>query len=92
MTDGLAKDGLTDVYDGKAMGNAAELCASSCASAGEDQDAFAVESYRRSQQPRQPGKFKDEIVPVEIPQRKGDPFSSRRMKSPLTLSSIRFLN
>src|SRR6187402_2555204 len=47
--DGLAKDGLTDVYDGKAMGNAAELCASTCGISREEQDAFAVESYKRSQ-------------------------------------------
>src|SRR6478609_1594245 len=47
--DGLAKDGLTDVYDGKAMGYAAELCASTCGISREEQDAFAVESYKRSQ-------------------------------------------
>ncbi|HAO45313.1 MAG TPA: acetyl-CoA C-acetyltransferase, partial [Chitinophagaceae bacterium] len=45
--DGLAKDGLTDAYDGKAMGNAAELCASTCCISREDQDAFAIESYKR---------------------------------------------
>ena len=49
LIDGLAKDGLTDVYDGKAMGNAAELCASTCGISREAQDAFAVESYRRAQ-------------------------------------------
>src|SRR5450432_2616645 len=70
LIDGLAKDGLTDAYDGKAMGNAAELCASSCNIGREDQDAFAVESYRRSQAAWAAGKFADEIVPVEIPQRK----------------------
>ena len=47
--DGLAKDGLTDVYDGKAMGNAAELCASNCKISREKQDAFAIECYKRSQ-------------------------------------------
>ena len=73
MIDGLAKDGLTDVYDGKAMGNAAELCASTCGISREDQDAFAIESYKRSQAANKNGKFKNEIVPVEIPQRKGDP-------------------
>lgn len=73
MIDGLAKDGLTDVYDGKAMGNAAELCASTCGISREDQDAFAIESYKRSIAATESGKFKDEIVPVEIPQRKGDP-------------------
>ena len=49
MIDGLAKDGLTDVYNGKAMGNAAELCAATCGISREDQDAFAIESYKRSQ-------------------------------------------
>jgi acetyl-CoA C-acetyltransferase len=73
MIDGLAKDGLTDVYDGKAMGNAAELCASTCGISRADQDAFAIESYKRSQAAWESGKFANEMVPVEIPQRKGDP-------------------
>ena len=73
LIDGLAKDGLTDVYDGKAMGNAAELCARECGITREDQDAFAIESYKRSQSAWEKGLFQDEIVPVEIPQRKGDP-------------------
>ena len=73
MIDGLAKDGLTDVYDGKAMGNAAELCASNCGISRADQDAFAIESYKRSQAAWESGKFTNEIVPVEIPQRKGEP-------------------
>jgi acetyl-CoA C-acetyltransferase len=73
LIDGLAKDGLTDVYDGKAMGNAAELCASTCGISRADQDAFAIESYKRSQAAWESGKFANEIVPVEIPQRKGDP-------------------
>jgi acetyl-CoA C-acetyltransferase len=73
LIDGLAKDGLTDVYDGKAMGIAAELCAKECGISREDQDAFAIESYHRSQHAWEKGLFADEIVPVEIPQRKGDP-------------------
>jgi len=73
LIDGLAKDGLTDAYDGKAMGNAAELCASTCGISREAQDAFAITSYRRSQAAWAAGKFNDEIVPVKIPQRKGDP-------------------
>ena len=73
LVDGLAKDGLTDVYDGKAMGNAAELCATQCGISREEQDAFAVESYRRSQQAWEKNSFADEIMPVEVPQRKGDP-------------------
>lgn len=72
MIDGLAKDGLTDVYDGKAMGNAAELCASTCGISRQDQDAFAIESYTRSQHAVQHNKFLDEIIPVPIPQKKGD--------------------
>ena len=73
LIDGLAKDGLTDVYDGLAMGNAADMCASSCNISREEQDAFAVESYKRSQAATADGKFKEEIIPVSIPQRKGDP-------------------
>ncbi|HRQ50574.1 MAG TPA: acetyl-CoA C-acyltransferase [Agriterribacter sp.] len=71
LVDGLAKDGLTDVYDGKAMGHAAELCARECGISREEQDAFAVESYRRSQQAWERKHFADEIIPVEVPQRKG---------------------
>ena len=73
LIDGLAKDGLTDVYDGKAMGNAAELCAKECGISREDQDKFAIESYKRSQAAWENAAFADEVVPVEIPQRKGDP-------------------
>lgn len=73
LVDGLAKDGLTDVYDGKAMGNAAELCARECGISREEQDAFAIESYKRSQAAWEAGKFAGEVIPVEIPQRKGDP-------------------
>lgn len=73
MIDGLAKDGLTDVYDGKAMGISAELCARTCQISRADQDAFAIESYQRSQRAWNEGKFDAEIVPVSIPQRKGDP-------------------
>lgn len=73
MIDGLAKDGLTDVYNNYAMGNAADLCAKGCNISREDQDAFAIESYTRSKNAWADGKFNDEIVPVEIPQRKGDP-------------------
>jgi len=83
--DGLAKDGLTDVYDGKAMGNAAELCASGCNVTREDQDAFAIESYKRSQAAVNNGKFSDEIVPVEIPQRKGDPVLFAKDEEPFNV-------
>jgi acetyl-CoA C-acetyltransferase len=72
MIDALVRDGLTDVYDGKAMGNAAELCASSCGITREEQDAFAMESYRRSQTAVNEGKFEQEIIPVMVPQRNGE--------------------
>ena len=72
LVDGLAKDGLTDAYDNQAMGMAAELCARECGISREDQDAFATESYKRSQAAWNSGYFDNEIVPVPIPQRKGD--------------------
>jgi acetyl-CoA C-acetyltransferase len=80
--DGLAKDGLTDVYDGKAMGNAAELCAKDCGISREEQDKFAVESYKRSQAAWEKGLFNDEVVPVEVPQRKGDPIPFSKDEEP----------
>lgn len=83
--DGLAKDGLTDVYDGQAMGNAAELCASTCGVSREEQDAFAIESYTRSQAAVNNGLFDAEIVPVEIPQRKGDPIVFSKDEEPFNV-------
>jgi acetyl-CoA C-acetyltransferase len=83
--DGLAKDGLTDVYDGKAMGNAAELCARECGISRADQDAFAIESYKRSQAAWEAGKFANEVVPVEIPQRKGDPVVISKDEEPFNV-------
>jgi acetyl-CoA C-acetyltransferase len=85
MIDGLAKDGLTDVYDGKAMGNAAELCATTCGISREDQDAFAIESYKRSQAATNEGKFENEIVPVTIPQKKGDPIIFSKDEEPFNV-------
>lgn len=73
LTDGLVHDGLTDVYNQYHMGNAAENTAKVHNISRDDQDAFAIESYKRSEAAWQAGAFKDEIVPVEIPQRKGDP-------------------
>jgi acetyl-CoA C-acetyltransferase len=72
LVDGVAKDGLIDVYHNYAMGNAADLCAKECNISREEQDKFAIESYKRSKAAWDTGKFKEEIVPVEIPQRKGD--------------------
>ncbi len=85
LIDGLAKDGLTDVYDGQAMGIAAELCASECGISREDQDLFATESYRRSQAAWNEGKFTAEIVPVSIPQRKGDPIIVDKDEEPFNV-------
>jgi acetyl-CoA C-acetyltransferase len=83
--DGLAKDGLIDVYDGKAMGNAAELCAKECGITREAQDTFAIESYKRSQAAWEQGKFAEEIVPVEIPQRKGEPIIFNKDEEPFNV-------
>lgn len=85
LIDGLARDGLTDVYDGQAMGNAAELCASTCGISREDQDQFAIESYRRSQAAWNNGWFENEIVPVPIPQKKGDPILFSRDEEPFNV-------
>jgi acetyl-CoA C-acetyltransferase len=85
LIDGLAKDGLTDVYDGKAMGNAAEFCASTCNVTRNEQDAFAIESYKRSQAAVNGGKFDNEIVPVAIPQRKGDPILFGKDEEPFNV-------
>lgn len=72
MIDGLAKDGLTDVYHNYAMGNAADMCAKECNISREEQDNFAIESYKRSAAAWAAGKFEAEIVPVEMVGRKGD--------------------
>ncbi|SDM92562.1 acetyl-CoA C-acetyltransferase [Daejeonella rubra] len=72
IIDGLVKDGLWDVYNDYHMGSAAELCATDCNISREDQDAYAIESYKRSQASQAEGKFKNEITPVEIKDRKGE--------------------
>ncbi|MES2567101.1 MAG: acetyl-CoA C-acyltransferase [Bacteroidota bacterium] len=71
VVDGLAKDGLTDVYGNVPMGNCAELCAKEHGFTREEQDAFAIESYKRSAAAWESGKFKEEIVPVEVVTKKG---------------------
>lgn len=73
MQDGLLKDGLTDVYNKQHMGVCAELCAKENNISREEQDAFAVQSYERSAAAWAAGKFREEVVPVSIPQRKGEP-------------------
>ena len=73
MEDGMQKDGLVDAYDKVAMGVCADACATEYKFSREDQDNFAIESYNRSSKAWIEGKFADEIVPVEIPQRRGEP-------------------
>ena len=72
LIDGLVKDGLTDVYNNIHMGNCAELCAKEMNFSREQQDAFAIESYKRSADAWENGKFKDEVIPVAVPQRRGN--------------------
>lgn len=73
LLDGISKDGLLDVYSKVSMGNCAELCAKEHEISREDQDNFAITSYQRASAAWKNGKFKDEIVAVSVPQRKGDP-------------------
>ena len=73
MLDGITKDGLLDVYSNVPMGNCAELCAEKYEITREDQDNFAITSYKRAAQAWEDGKFSNEVVPVAVPQRKGDP-------------------
>ncbi|MEJ6798194.1 MAG: acetyl-CoA C-acyltransferase [Crocinitomicaceae bacterium] len=73
MLDGITKDGLLDVYNNVPMGNCAELCAKEHNFSREDQDAFAIDSYKKAAAAWEAGKFNDEVVPVAVPQRKGDP-------------------
>ena len=73
MTDGLINDGLMDVYTNQLMGGCAEECAKEHNFSREDQDNFAIDSYKKAAKAWENGWFKDEVVPVEIPQRKGEP-------------------
>ena len=72
MIDGMVKDGLTDVYNDTHMGVCADMCAKEYGFSREDQDNFAIDSYKKSAAAWEAGKFNDEIVPVEVPQRRGD--------------------
>jgi acetyl-CoA C-acetyltransferase len=85
MVDGLAKDGLTDVYHKYAMGNAAENTAAEMNITREAQDAFAIESYTRAQKSVTEGLFDAEIVPVSIPQRKGEPVIFAKDEEPFNV-------
>ncbi len=73
LIDGLQKDGLSDAFDNNAMGVLADLCATKYSISREDQDNFAIQSYERSTKAWENGKFDSEIVPVSVPQRKGEP-------------------
>lgn len=73
LIDGMQKDGLVDAYDQNAMGVCADACATKYKFSREDQDAFAIQSYKRSASAWEAGKFNNEIVPVEVPQRRGEP-------------------
>ena len=86
LQDGLAKDGLVDVYDKVAMGNFADACALKYNVSREAQDAFAVNSYKKAQQAMDNGWFKDEIVPVEIPQKKGAALMVDKDEEPLKVN------
>ena len=72
LIDGMQKDGLVDAYDNNAMGVCADACATKYSFTREDQDNFAIQSYNRSAQAWKDGKFANEVVPVEVPQRRGD--------------------
>lgn len=73
LEDGMQKDGLVDAYDKNAMGVCADLCATTHHFSREDQDAFAIQSYNRAAEAWTAGKFADEVIPVEVPQRRGEP-------------------
>ncbi|MFT6934941.1 MAG: acetyl-CoA C-acetyltransferase [Maribacter sp.] len=73
MVDGMQKDGLVDVYDEQAMGVSADACAEKYKFSREDQDQYAIQSYQRAAQAWENGSFKNEIVPVSVPQRRGEP-------------------
>jgi acetyl-CoA C-acetyltransferase len=73
LVDGMQKDGLVDAYDKNAMGVCADACAKEYGYSREEQDAFAVQSYERSAKAWSDGKFNDEVVPVSVPQRRGEP-------------------
>lgn len=85
MLDGLAKDGLVDVYDKVAMGNFADLCATEHAISRIDQDAFAMSSYQKSQAATEKGLFKEEIVSITIPQKKGEPIVIDKDEEPFNV-------
>ncbi|WP_269222659.1 acetyl-CoA C-acyltransferase [Flavobacterium sp. IMCC34518] len=94
MIDGLQKDGLTDAYDNNAMGVSADLCAAEYNISRQEQDDFAIQSYSRSAKAWSDGKFDNEIVPVAVPQRKGEPllFSKDEEYTNVSIERIPSLN
>lgn len=94
LIDGLQKDGLTDAYDNNAMGVCADLCATEHQISREEQDSFAIQSYERSAKAWNEGKFDNEVIPVSIPQRRGEPiiFSKDEEYSNVKLDKIPSLN
>ena len=82
VTDSMIKDGLWDPYGDKHMGNCAEMCAEKYTFSREQQDAFALESYKRSQAAMEAGEFEAELAPVSVPQRKGDPIVVAKDEEP----------
>lgn len=85
LTDGLVKDGLWDVYNDYHMGSAAELCATDCGFSREEQDAYAIGSYKKTQAAQNDGKFDSEIIAVEVKDRKGDVTLVSRDEDPWTV-------
>jgi acetyl-CoA C-acetyltransferase len=85
LLDGLAKDGLVDAYDKVAMGNFADLCASTHNISRADQDKFAIESYEKAQKAIHAGLFDNEIIPVSIPQKKGEPVIVAKDEAPFNV-------
>jgi acetyl-CoA C-acetyltransferase len=94
ILDGLQKDGLTDAYDNNAMGVSADLCAVEHNITREDQDNYAIQSYTRSAKAWSEGKFDNEVIPVAVPQRKGEPILILKDEeyTNVTLEKIPFLN
>lgn len=94
IVDGLQKDGLTDAYDNNVMGSCADLCAKEYNITREEQDKFAIQSYERSAKAWSESKFDNEIIPVLVPQRKGDPilFSKDEEYGNVSLEKIPTLN
>ena len=86
LLDGLAKDGLVDVYDQVAMGNFADVCAEKYNISREDQDAFARGSYQKSQTATEQGKFQEEIIPITITPKKGNPIVIDKDEEPFKVN------